>query len=203
MCNSGVGLTPTIDGREHQFSAGGLYDGLIMLIDDETETYWNHITGEGLHGPHDGRQLEVWPLDYTTVGAARGDTSIELVRIPARSLVAFGMRWLHRRKIGSRGFLPPPFRRTMVATDDRLPEMAQGLGVFTEELARFYPSDRLASPVRDELGGRELEVARDPQTRVPRARFVDDEPPPMQLFTRWYGFSATFPGCEIYGAAPG
>ena len=24
-------------------------------------------------------------------------------------------------------------------------------------------------------------------------------PRPMQLFTRWYGFAATFPGCDVYG----
>ena len=40
MCNTGVGLTPIVDGTLHHFSAGGLCDGLVLLIDDETRTYW-------------------------------------------------------------------------------------------------------------------------------------------------------------------
>jgi len=90
------------------------------------------------------------------------------------------------------------FRKTMATVDDRLPEMAQGVGVFFDGLARFYPVERLHTPVTDQLGERSLEVSLDPETKVPHARFTDDETPPMQLFTRWYGFSATFPGCEIY-----
>ncbi len=40
ICNTGVGMTPVVDGAVHHFSAGGLYDGLVLLIDDETGTYW-------------------------------------------------------------------------------------------------------------------------------------------------------------------
>jgi hypothetical protein len=197
VCNSGVGLTPVIDGREHHFSAGGLYDGLVLLIDDQSESYWNHITGEALHGPLKGHRLEAWPIDYTTVGAARDRPGLELVRVPIRSVTAFAMRWLHRRKIGTRGFVPLPFRKTMVRGDDRLPEMTQGVGVLLDKSARFYPVNRLATPVEDHLGNRALNVSLDPHSRVPRARWADGSLP-MQLFTRWYGFSASFPGCEIY-----
>jgi len=54
VCNTGVGLTPQIGEQVHHFSAGGLYNGLVLLIDDETRTYWDHITGEAVHGPLSG-----------------------------------------------------------------------------------------------------------------------------------------------------
>jgi hypothetical protein len=40
ICHSSMGFDPTIDGIVHHFSAGGLYDGVVLLIDDETRTYW-------------------------------------------------------------------------------------------------------------------------------------------------------------------
>lgn len=40
ICNTGVAMTPLLDGAVHHFSAGGLYNGLVLLVDDETGTYW-------------------------------------------------------------------------------------------------------------------------------------------------------------------
>jgi hypothetical protein len=30
----------------------------------------------------------------------------------------------------------------------------------------------------------------------------DDDSRPFQIFTRWYGFAFSYPGCEIYGEIP-
>ena len=38
--------------------------------------------------------------------------------------------------------------------------------------------------------------------KVPAAIW-EDESRPFQLFTRWYGFSYTYPGCDIWGAEEG
>jgi hypothetical protein len=202
VCNSGVGLTPIIDGTEHHFSAGGLYNGLILLIDDETRTYWDHITGAAVLGPLEGTTLPSWPLRWTTVGeAAGGDPSLQLCRPRTSSPLARIMSVVGRRFAGRQGFLPPGFKRTMEAGDPRLPELSQGLGVMHEGRARFYPSSALQEPIVDDWGGRALRVALS-VARVPEATWADDGEPPMQLFTRWYGFSFTFPGCEVYGETP-
>ena len=37
VCHSGVGMTPSVDGQVHHFQVGGLYNGVAILIDDETE----------------------------------------------------------------------------------------------------------------------------------------------------------------------
>ncbi len=55
----------------HHFSAGGLYNGLVLLIDDESKTYWDHITGEAVHGPLTGTQLDQWGIQLSTASALK------------------------------------------------------------------------------------------------------------------------------------
>jgi hypothetical protein len=39
-----------IDGTVLQFEFRGLYDGVSILSDRETGSYWHHITGECMYG---------------------------------------------------------------------------------------------------------------------------------------------------------
>ena len=189
-----------VDGSLHHFSAGGLFEGLIMLIDDETQTYWEHITGEGLHGPLRGQQLEVWPLDYTTNSVALSRYPDLTLSRPETGIRARLMGLIHRKKIDTKGFIPPPFRRTMSKVDERLPEHTQGVGMFDGQRARFYPMASIGAGLDETWGERPLRVSRD-QDGVPKAVFSDTGERPMQLFSRWYGFAISFPDCEI-GPAP-
>ena len=68
-CNSGVSLIPTVNGKTELFAATGLYNGLALLGDATTHSYWDHITGECVHGEHLGKQLDFTEFDllYTTV----------------------------------------------------------------------------------------------------------------------------------------
>ncbi len=197
ICYSGVGLTPVIDGRLLHLSAGGLSDGLILLVDDETGTWWNHMTGKAEHGPLVGKQMEWWSVPITTVRAALDeDPNISLWRsspgVVGRLMTMAG-RFIPKKS----GFLPPGFGRTMEAVDPRLPKLTRGLGVFTEHTSRFYPEDRIGVGVRDEMDERCLLVAPDPATGIPRARWEDDGSP-KQVLARWYGIAASWPGCEVY-----
>lgn len=189
VCNSGVGLTPTLGDTLHHFSAGGLYDGLVLLIDDETESYWDHITGEAVHGPLAGQTLAIWPLEYTTVGSA--DPELPVVRVPWLSPLALGMR-LATRKTGSAGLLPPLFRGTMAPVDARRPELENGLGLLVGGRRIYVPFD--AMPLSLTVDERRISIAM--TDGIPGARW-DDGQRPMQMMTRWYGFSLTFPGCEV------
>lgn len=199
MCNSGVGLIPRVGDRSLSLSAGGLYNGLVLLIDDETRTYWDHISGEALYGELAGTRLRRFPVRHTTAKAAQ-------VRYPALEVVLadsgllgrlYGL-FLSRRTVGTQGFFPPGFRGTMGALDDRLPDRTQGLGVIVDDVACFYPSDLLTRPATVDLGGRRLRVALGEDDEVPTAEPIDGQERPFQLYTRWYGFSFSFPECEIY-----
>lgn len=197
MCNSGVGLTPRIDGKIHHFSAGGLYNGLVLLIDDETRTYWDHITGEAVHGPLRGARMDVWGLEMTNVKAASATYPKLLLYQSRPNLIGRLMGWARRLGI-FQDKLPPGFRATMGEPDSRLPEMRIGLGVIAGDVRRFYPRDSIKNGIDDELNGRSLRIRIGQDDGIPVAMWGDGSRP-LQLFTRWYGFSYTFPGCQIYG----
>ncbi len=190
-----------IDGRLHHFSAAGLYDGLVLLKDDETGSYWHHITGEALHGALEGRRLEAWGVQLTTAGSAlRSHPDLTL----SRSRLVLWKRWLTRLAPGlirGRGWLPPFFRGTMGEKDRRRPMMDHGLGVVVGRRARYYPLDAARNGVTDDWDGRPLRVFLDGTSHMPVALWEDDSRP-FQIFTRWYGFAFSYPGCEIHGEIP-
>ncbi len=129
----------------------------------------------------------------------------------------------------------------MGADDNRRDRMDLGLGLWSDNVARYYPLSTLRNGpgfIIDELDSRPVLIVLDQSTGVPAAYFIetanggasahahgdhlhldngltysdgifreasgDPVKPdrPMQLFTRWYGFSFTFPGCKIYEPKP-
>ena len=196
VCNSGVGLTPYINKRLYHFSAGGLYNGLVLLIDDETRTYWDHITGEALHGPMRNARMPVWGVHLTTVRQALSNEPDLLLLRSRQSLLARLLSWFMSRPF-ARKTIPPGFRKTMGPRDHRLPEMEIGLGVISRDIQRFYPKARIEEDFEDNWQGHALRIRINSGDGIPYAEFTDGRRP-LQLFTRWYGFSYTFPGCQIY-----
>lgn len=234
VCNSGVGLSPIVNGKAHQFGHRGLFNGLSVLGDYQTGSYWDHITGRCIHGPLLDYQLDVSPLSHTHAAQVLESRPEALLAISKQRLFQRLMgRVAEWTRLTKRGFVPPGFRKTMGRADRRLPRMQIGLGVWTDDARRFYPIEQLkreGNLINDQFDRRTLVVYMDPSTRSPAALFNDlgkaawecdtlvlgagrslqdgvvhdarGQPVkvqrPMQVFTRWYGFSYTFPGCEIY-----
>lgn len=199
VCNSAMGFYPEIDGVVHRFRPNGLYNGLIMLRDDETGTYWNHISGEAMYGPLLGRQLTSFPVELTTVQA-------ELDRSKSTGIFLSKLRFFNRlftrifhrgRKIDGRGHIPWFFYPNMQKQDKRLAKLEQGLGVIINDRGKFYPVKHIKTGITDEFQGQQLTLSVDETDKVPRAIAADGSRP-IQLLTRWYGFSLTYPGCEVY-----
>lgn len=192
-----MGLIPVIDGALRHFSAGGLYNGLVLLIDDETQTYWDHVSGEAVHGPSVGAAMQTFPLVVVNVREALRRWPDLCVAVSKPSLFGRFFGWFagdaHRRA----GRFPPTFKRTMGDVDDRLGAHDPGLGVMAETTRRFYPMAQLTDGVTDTIDGRALVVEHKPERGPPVARWVDDGTMPLQVLMRWYGFSATYPGCDI------
>ena len=234
VCNSGVRMAPRIDDEVHTFSEHGLYDGLFLLMDQETGTFWDHMTGDAVYGPLVGTTLEVSNLRMTTAGQILGEEPDALVTLSDRRL-----RSDEQMEVGSllsrvgRG-LNNMFSSTVKEEDDRLPTMDLGLGIWDGDMARYYSYDDVAESGRailDRFQGRTLLVYLDPTAHALASFYVDadgfewdegilrlsngvyvergvvhessgerDRPDrPLQVFTRWYGFSLTFPQTEIYG----
>jgi len=227
-------VTPTIEGRIHRFVEHGLYDGLFLMRDLETGTFWDHLTGEAVYGPLVGTNLAVASLTQTTAAQA--------LEIDPEARVALSSRRLRRDTdmtapsllATAGGWLSGLFGSTVEREDDRRPTMDLGIGIWEGERARYYPYDIVVNRDRaivDTFAGRKVLVFLDPRTFVLSAIHVEgddpewyedvlrlsdgtyvsngllhgpdgkriDTPRPLQVFTRWYGFSLTFPGPDIYG----
>ena len=189
--------------RVHHFGAIGITNGLAVLADRETRTHWDHITGEAFAGPLAGEQLDVWPVHMTTVAAALMEhpgVTISLSNV--RSLRRIVAERLYPRFIHSPGWIPGFFYVSLSEPIDlRLDKLAQGLGVIVGRKAKYYPMGRIPPKgIRDPWLNRILCIEPGVIDSVPRATWLDTGEEPMQLLSRWYGFSFTYPGCEIYDA---
>ncbi|MDJ0707403.1 MAG: DUF3179 domain-containing (seleno)protein [Leptolyngbyaceae cyanobacterium MO_188.B28] len=175
----------------------GTYNGVAILTDDETGTYWDHITGQAVYGPLEGNRLDIWGLEMTTIATA-------LVQEPGLKILRSYQRPVFRRLLGlaqwmfgQTGFLPKLFTQTMAPEDPRLPRMTIGLGVVVNETARFYPAMAIQGGVTDELENQQLQVTRNQADGILQATWKDGTRP-LQYFLRWYGFARKFPNCSIY-----
>ena len=159
------------------------------------------MTGEAIVGPLQGYQLDVWPIRFTTVGSALCEyPDIEISLSSYRSIRKWFAGTLYPKFIYARVLLPFFFRWTMQhKPDPRLPELTQGLGVIVDGRAKYYPLPAIpANGLEDRWLNRTLRVECSKNDGVSHAFWNDTSEKPMQLLTRWYGFSFTYPGCEIY-----
>ncbi len=183
-CNSGVSLTPIVDGQQEWFGARGLYNGLALLGDKTTGSYWDHITGECIYGERKGLQLEFSDFDliYTTVASAlesHPNAQIALsqgvgFRPALQRAFMRRVNTLFPKFIGNR--LPPHFLQTLGVEDDRRERMDMGLGVWTTTTARYYPLTMIqAQPtgILDTFAGRSIYVYYNDQAKAPDAFYID------------------------------
>jgi len=141
--------------------------------------------------------LERWGIAMTTVGAQRIENPELLIH---RSQPGWKQRltMMFMNLPFMSGRFPPGFRGTMADLDDRLDEMCIGLGVVTPTNSRFYPKTSIGNGIDDSIDGQPLHISIGTIDQVPFAEWQDGTRP-LQLFSRWYGVSLTYPNCDIYG----
>lgn len=194
-------MTPLVNGQRLHFEASGLYDGLVLLGDRQTRSYWHHSTGECLHGQYEGEKLEISNLFHYTFKRALEeypDLRLGISNPPPYVKIVLSIT---RRFLKSKhNVLPPFFKKTIQETDDRLDEQTMGLGVIIEDCAKFYPLDIIKAKkiIEDSFCDRTILVTYNEEHHFPKCTDPKNNDMPMQLFTRWYGFSLTNKNCEIY-----
>ena len=215
----------------HHFLNVGLYDGLFVMQDVETETLWSHITGEALYGKMLDHQMPISNLLQMNVALAlEMDPDMPV----AISDYVGGRVGPDMGPGNEQAQLRAEFSQTLGSEDTRRERMEVGLGLWSDTARKYYPFSTLRDAGRviiDEFDGRRLVVYVDPLSATPAAAFVDaaeaqiegrevvfndgrriragqlidrDEKAsaldrPNQIFTRWYGYSLTFPEADIYG----
>ena len=152
-------------------------------------------------GPLTGSQLDVFPIHMTTVAAALAEhPHITISPSNYRSFRRKLAQSFYPHFIHGKVWLPGFFYASMSEPiDPRLDKLTQGLGVIVGKQAKYYPLNRIPSEgIQDRWLGGVLCIKRGTVDRVPHAKWLDTNEEPMQLLSRWYGFSFTYPQCEIY-----
>lgn len=73
----------TVGDRDLTFGVSGmLWEGSLVMIDQETESLWSHLLGEAMQGPLQGTKLEIIPAlmtDWATWSASNPDTTVAIM----------------------------------------------------------------------------------------------------------------------------
>jgi hypothetical protein len=146
------------------------------MRDEETGTYWDHVTGAAVYGPQVGTVLEISNLLHSRAGQVLASHPDALVALSDRSLrsdedLATG-NLLSR--VG--GQLSRMFRSTVDEEDARLPTMDLGMGIWQGEEARYYSYKRVVEEdkaILDTFQGRQTLVFLDPSSYVLSSFHVD------------------------------
>ncbi|MBN2224238.1 MAG: DUF3179 domain-containing protein [Deltaproteobacteria bacterium] len=169
-------MTPEVDGKLLSFKIAGTYNGMVLIGDRETGSWWDHITGECVDGKLAGKRLPVSPLLHSTAASALGSHPNARIAVGRQSvperIMSVSLDWM-RRSLGR--FLLPLARSTMGDEDGRLPRWEIGLGVWSDTGSVYYPRDIIKKKGRlltDEFEGRQLLVYLDPGSNVPAAVFI-------------------------------
>jgi hypothetical protein len=181
-CNTGMVFDPVIDGQLLHFRRRGSYDGLLLIWDEETNSYWQHITGEGLHGSSAGKQLHmITTTRQMTAGEAlaiNGGARLLTTALTEAQQTLSGMMEKMRSK-------PEKAEAGIIATiaeeDKRRPRFELGLGVWGGhgETSAFFPLVMMHmhdNALLTEFDGRRLLIYQVEGAIAPVAAYVDARP---------------------------
>lgn len=228
---------PVIDGRTLDFYGAGFFDGMAVLSDRQTGSYWDHLTGEAVYGPLAGAVLRrISGLEHSRASViARAHPTAGYVPVVLDAVHASFLEPIGQIMAADHPEWPAPIFKTLEEDhieDTRLPRYEMGLGIWAGQQARFYRIGTLHgrdNMLFDTFNDRRVLIYIDPETAAPAALYTDategnwrgdtlalnngtgirdgilmqhgealQPERPQQLLQRWYGFSITYPGCEIY-----
>ena len=184
-CNTGMVFDPVVDGQSLHFRRRGSYDGLLLIWDEETDSYWQHITGECLYGPSRGKQLRTITTTrrMTTIEAVAGYAKPHLLTHTLTPEQERLSRAMERMRANPEKVEAGIFSQINVE-DTRRPRFELGLGVWNGHTSTFFPLTLLHqhnNALMTEFDGRQMLIYQTPDALSPIAVFKDSQQ------ARWAG----------------
>ncbi len=176
-CNTGMVFDPVMDGKPLHFRRRGAYDGMLLVWDAETQSYWQHITGECLHGTSAGKKLRL-------ITATRHMTSAEVLaqcpdaRFYTSPLTPDQERLtlLMEKMRANPGRVAEGIASTIQTEDSRRPRFELGLGVWNGRSSKFFPLPVIAghdNVIITEFSGRRMLIYHQLDSMSPVAVYVE------------------------------
>lgn len=153
VCNTGIRFDPRVNGKTLLFDFYGLYNGVVIMCDRDTQSVWLQVEGRAVKGPRMGAQMQSRPLLDTTWGAWK--------KLHPDTLVMTGdtpYKQHYGDKVEPRGydkFPMPVFEQTLTRHDARLPAFDKVLGVTITTYAGV-PIGPDGGPPDDRVAGKAL-----------------------------------------------
>jgi hypothetical protein len=177
-CNAGMVFDPVMNGETLRFHRRGSYNGLLLIWDDNTDTYWNHITGEAIHGTQVGTQLKTLTptrqMKASDALAFNADARV-LITTPSETEADLSKMMMKMQK------KPQKFSDVvvdmLVYEDTRLPRYTLGLGLWEGDHSIYYPVTSIYANnnvLITEFEGRNLLIYQAPDAIAPTAVYLED-----------------------------
>ena len=182
LCNSGSLFNPRPADDAYTFAAQGYYDVMVLLADQQTGSYWNHLTGQCVYGPLAGSRLE--RLDALTqmraadVLQAHPDTWMAVMDGMNAEETATAERWNRSYRLPADPDMGEELLATGTLEDKRLPRHDMGLGIWTQQTQRYYPILHLYQQhnvIIDRLDGRSVVIILNDKVSLPTAFYYEVE----------------------------
>lgn len=129
VCNTGIRFDPRVNGKRLLFDFYGLYNGVVIMCDRDTQSVWLQVEGRAVKGPRTGAQLQMASLLDTTWGEWKKRHPDTLVMSQENEYQRF---YGDKTKVEPRGYDRFPmavFEQTLTRRDKRLPMFDKVLAV--------------------------------------------------------------------------
>lgn len=147
LCNSAIVFNRRVDGETLRFGVSGLLrNSDLIMWDDQTQSLWQQLTGEGLVGAHTGRLLDIVPSQLVGYAAFKA-------QYPQGQALSTSGRFYGSNPYVNYDSNPRPFL-FMGALDERLPATERVLGAVLDGIGIAYPFPALAENgvINDRVG---------------------------------------------------
>ncbi len=178
VCNTGIRFDRRVNGKTLLFDFYGLYNGVVIMCERETESVFLQVAGRAIKGPMTGTTLKTQPLLDTTWKEWKKLHPNTLVMTPENDFKKFYRdKGMGNEPRGHARFPAPFFRPTMTRGDKRIPPFDKVLGVHLSDtsqgkdpaktVSRAYPIKTLqiaGGVLTDDAEGKQVVVFFDPFT---------------------------------------
>ena len=176
-CNTGMVFDPVVDGKMLHFQRRGSYDGLLLIWDEETNSYWQHVTGQCLYGASVGQRLGILTTTrQMTVAEVLARTNASVLLTSTLSPEQEKLSRMMEKMRANPEKVEAGIASTIGVEDTRRPRFELGLGVWNLTGSTFFPLTMLYADDRalmTRFDDRPLLIYQHPDAVAPVAAYLE------------------------------